>query len=120
EGEEDEAELRHRGRAAELHPRGLAPRRADQRQRRLEQRHEEGEDEGVMAEFGDQFFVSAVFCWSGCQWPLLFSASATSGGMYFSSCLASTVAAWKTPSLPSRPSATTPWPSRKRSGSVPV
>ena len=55
-----------------------------------------------------------------CQRPDFFSASATSGGMYFSSCLARTLVAANTPSGRSRPSATTPWPSRNRSGNAPL
>jgi len=49
-----------------------------------------------------------------------FSASATSGGIYFSSCFASTSSAMKTPPLLSLPCATMPCPSRNRSGRMPV
>ena len=51
--------------------------------------------------------------------PFFFKAAATSGGMYFSSCLASTLLAVKLPSAERLPSTTTPWPSRKRSGRTP-
>src|SRR5205814_10550338 len=50
----------------------------------------------------------------------LFKERATSGGMYFSSCLARTSSATNVPSVRMRPWATTPAPSRKRSGSTPV
>ena len=46
------------------------------------------------------------------------SERATSGGMYFSSCLASTSSAMKVPLASRRPCATTPAPSRNRSGST--
>ena len=48
------------------------------------------------------------------------SACCTSGGMYFSSCLASTSLAWNTPLASSAPFATTPCPSANRSGRMPV
>src|SRR5581483_3025312 len=59
------------------------------------------------------------FSYSSFQWPCFFSASATSFGMYFSSCLASTVSALNTPDGSSAPAVTTPCPSRNRSGSTP-
>src|SRR5262249_51534529 len=100
---------------------------ADQRQRRLQQREEEREDERVVADLCNHCVAPVVAACAlagrsapSCQCPDRFSASATSGGMYFSSCLARTLDALKLPSAPILPSATTPWPSRKRSGSVPV
>ena len=52
--------------------------------------------------------------------PTLWSDPATSGGIYFSSCLARTVSAMNTPLAEKRPSVMTPWPSRNRSGTMPV
>src|SRR6185437_13145881 len=53
------------------------------------------------------------------QRPERFSASTTSGGMYFSSCLARTSVASNVPVPFSAPIATMPCPSRNRSGSTP-
>ena len=53
------------------------------------------------------------------QRPCAFSASATSLGMYRSSCLARSVSARNIPPPSTAPSTTTPCPSRKRSGTMP-
>src|SRR5439155_15399113 len=101
-------------RPGEAHQPGIVAGGADQRQRRLDQRQKEGQHQSEMAELGDHGVAPS------CQRPAFFRASTTSRGMYFSSCLASTSSARKPPSGPSRPSATTPWPSRNRSGSTPL
>ncbi len=80
EGEANEAELRQRRVVGERHQGKLAARGADEGQARLQQRHEERQDQGVVAELHDHRdapFLPDV----SCQCPDFFSASATSGGM---------------------------------------
>src|SRR5690606_13490445 len=107
EGREDE--LARGGRPCERHPLGAAEGRACERQRRLDEAEAQHEHERELAELRH-------------HWPLASlpraSASATSGGMYVSSCFASTSSATNTPSARSRPRATTPCPSSKSGGSI--
>ncbi len=79
EGDGDEDELGDRRIVGERHQGEVPARGADQRQAGLQQRHEEGENEGVVAELDDH---RATFCpCVSCQWPDFFKAAATSGGM---------------------------------------
>ena len=116
EGDQDAEELGHGRGFGERHEPAVIARRAQHRQGHLQERDDEGESEREMAELGDHWLCPA----SGRHSPAFFRAAATSGGMYFSSCLASTVVARNVPSGSSPPSTTTPWPSRKRSGSTPL
>ena len=95
---------------------GIAAMGADHRHDHLHQRDTQRQNKSEMSKLVDHGFASSP----SFQRPDFFSAAATSGGMYFSSCFASTVSAVNWPSAPSVPSATTPWPSRKRSGRMPV
>src|SRR5262249_52896842 len=114
EGDGNEEQLTLGSGRRHRHPGLVVARGAGERQNRLRQRQGQRQDEGEMAEFGDHCVVPS------CQRPDFFRASTTSFGMYFSSCLASTSAATKVLSVPSAPCATTPWPSRKRSGRMPL
>src|SRR5262249_115487 len=109
----NENELSHRSRAGDAHQDGIARARAPKRYRRLHQRQSEREHQGVMANLGDHFLSSF-------QWPCFVRASATSRGMYDSSCLARTLAALNRPVPSSAPSATTPCPSRRSAGGTPM
>jgi hypothetical protein len=53
EGDGDQQKLRQRRRLGHRHHRPIAPRRAGQRQRALQQRHQGGEDQGEMADLRD-------------------------------------------------------------------
>src|SRR5665213_1252718 len=78
--------------------------------KRLQCRQHQGQHQGKVTQFGQHQLppraIGAV--------PAIF------GGMYFSSCLASTSSATKTPWASRRPCAITPCPSRNRSGSTPL
>src|SRR5689334_14588949 len=77
------------------------------------QRQRQREAQRQLAQFAYHLLPS-------CQRPLFFKASTTSGGMYFSSCLASTSVATKVPFASMAPVATTPWPSRNSAGKTPL
>src|SRR6185503_2478713 len=84
-----------------------------QARHRHDQAQRQRKAQGQLTQLADHGFPS-------CQRPLRFSASTTSGGMYFSSCLASTSLATKVPFPFMEPIATTPWPSRNKAGSTPL
>ncbi len=77
---------------------------------RLQQRQGGGDPQRGKPCLGDHRFRLLVSC----------IAPATSGGIYFSSCLARMVSAANWLCAVKRPSATTPDPSRNRSGTMPV
>src|SRR6185295_3919365 len=87
---------------------------AEQAEKRLRRRHQQRQHQCELAEFGEHQVPALTLGGGG----LSLSAFATSGGMYFSSCLARISSATNT--LPCmRPCATTPCPSRNRSGRMP-
>src|SRR5262249_45127848 len=111
ESDDHEHELPRRRRTRERHPLRFTDSSTRERQHRLHEREAERQDQRELAQLGNH---SATV-------PLVFaSASATSGGMYFSSCFASTSSATNVPDLSSAPRATIPCPSRNRSGRTPV
>src|SRR6476659_3447116 len=130
EGDGDQQELYLRRRHRDRHQLLVAGPCPPQREHRLHDGHRKAEDQRIVAglcDHGPEILISTLLapcgapaCASPRQTPCSFSFLATSGGMYFSSCLASTLLARNTPSALSLPSATTPWPSRNRSGSTPV
>src|ERR1019366_223207 len=101
------------------HPDGPAAPSADEPEKRLRDAEAECQDKGKYPEFRCHLVtptpqvmgLPAAFC---------FNDAATSGGMYFSSCLASTSSATNAPLAPMVPCAMMPCPSRNRSGSTPV
>ncbi len=120
EGERQEGELPPGGRLRQAHPLAIAAPGADQRQARLHDGHAQRQDQRQVAQFGnDQRSAHHLAPSADDICPLSFSALVTSGGMYFSSCLASTSSATSTPSASSLPRATMPCPSRNRSGRMP-
>src|SRR6185312_3391759 len=97
------------------------------RQAHLGQRQGQGQHQAEGAQFGDHEAAPVLAAATGVEAaepspfhsPDFLSPSTTSLGMYFSSCLASTLLATNTPEALNSPWATTPWPSRNRSGSSP-
>src|SRR5579872_3162213 len=116
-GERDEDKAAKRRASSHGHDTDVATRGAEQSGERLNHGKSKREAKSKLAEFAGHD-APAPPCPS-CQWPERFSASTTSGGIYRSSCLARTSLAVKVPSRLRVPSATTPWPSRNRSGSTP-
>ena len=81
ERERDEEELRERGRPRDRHQRGVAPLRADQRQRALRDGDQQREDQREVAEFRNHlpsFSVDTDMPCPLCAWS---TAAAASGGM---------------------------------------
>src|SRR6185312_8183996 len=87
--------------------------RAEQPRHRHHQRQRQSKAKRQLAKLSGH-------CDPSCQRPLFFRACTTSGGIYFSSCLARTSVATKVPLLSMEPVAITPWPSRNRAGSTPL
>ena len=76
-----EHELTERARAGERDQAGVAPRRAPERQRALDQREAERQDQREMADLDDHWPAPSPAASPWRQTPACFSASATSGGM---------------------------------------
>ncbi len=106
EGDGDQDELELRGGSCDRHKLWIAHAGADQRQHHLHDGDAKGEDQRVVTGLGNHLLsrsASAQFtlpgasgvpaCASPRHKPCSFSFLATSGGMYFSSCLASTLSA---------------------------
>src|SRR4051812_34570417 len=112
----------------------MAQRGAPQRQDSLDHGEDQRQDQGVVADLGNHCITvaledAAALDVARAGLPAARgvtalaasrSAFASSGGMYFSSCFASSSSATKMPPGPRRPRATTPWPSRNRSGTIPA
>src|SRR5690606_22753578 len=114
EGQRRQREAGYGNRPRACHHALIADARTHKRDGRLYQGERKGQNEREMSDFDHQSPSLST------QTPFSFSPSATSLGMYRSSCLASTLSAMNMPSAPKLPSVITPCPSRKRSGRTPL
>ena len=78
ERDQQQPQLRHRGRTGDRHPATIVLMRADHRNGGLGHRDAQREDQCKMADFNDHFLTSPSACF---HFPDFFSASATSGGI---------------------------------------